>query len=159
MANCNHGLFIDGGEGITFCGDRAYRDTMARFLDGSRPGMGNPGSPLARDRGGHCASPPRPGPIVIAMAKEEGAYGGNGGESVPLMPSASAFSPGQVEQLPPTELLDRLDRCRNDERLLGLLGGTTKLVLKDPQGGSPGIRPAPVQVLVQNAQRLRDKLI
>ena len=40
--------------------------------------------------------------------------------------------PGQVEKLPPGELLDLLDGG-HDERLLGLLGRTTVGVLKDPQ--------------------------
>jgi hypothetical protein len=67
--------------------------------------------------------------------------------------------PGQVKQLPPAELLDLLDRRRHDERLLGLLRGAAELVLKDPQSGSPGIRPASIQVRVQHLQGLRDKLI
>jgi hypothetical protein len=65
----------------------------------------------------------------------------------------------EVEQLPPAELLDLLDRRRHHERPLGLLGGTTELVVKDPQRGSPRIRPAFVQVRVQHLQRLRNKLI
>ena len=83
----------------------------------------------------------------------------NDGEPSPVDPECLCVLTGQVEQLPPTQLLDLLDRRRHDERLLGLLGSAAKLVLKDPQGCSPRIRPALVEMLVQDAERLRYKLI
>ena len=65
----------------------------------------------------------------------------------------------EVQQLPPAELLDLLDRRRHDERLLGLLGSAAVLVLEDAECCSPGIRPALIQVIVQDAKRLWDNLI
>lgn len=43
----------------------------------------------------------------------------------------------EVQQLPPAELLDLLDRRRHDERLLGLLRSATVGVIEDAEGGAP----------------------
>ena len=48
---------------------------------------------------------------------------------------------GQVQELPPGELLDLLDCCRHCERLLGLLRSTAVLVLKDAECRRPATRP------------------
>jgi hypothetical protein len=48
--------------------------------------------------------------------------------------------------------------CRADT-LFGLLGCSAEFVLEHPQSGSPGIGSTRVEVLVQDAQRLRDKLV
>ena len=58
---------------------------------------------------------------------------------------------GALSAMPATELLGDV--------LLGLLGSTSVLVLKDAERRPPRIRPALVEMLVQDAQRLRDKLI